>query len=186
MKAFIKKHWSTLFFFVFLLLILIPQTGTPIRVFMNRMISFSPSVIDENDREQLTSYSWSLLDEKGERVDFKQSEGHVVLVNIWATWCPPCIAELPALENLYNQMGAEVDFYFVTSEAPDTVKSFLAKKGFDIPVYFPLDRTPKELETGSLPTTYLIDAKGAIVIKKKGAANWDSDSVLEQIKKLLE
>ena len=108
-----------------------------------------------------------------------------MLVNLWATWCPPCIAEMPDLQALYNEYGDRVEFLFVTQENKETVQQFLNKKGYTIPVYIPTSKTPEELSSRSIPATYLIDKKGAIVINKKGAANWDSTSVKEEIERLL-
>lgn len=166
----------------FVVLLIIPQTGRPIKVFVNRLISFSPSSIDQKDQKTLSSYKWELKDIKGEIVNFSQSEKRVAVVNIWATWCPPCIAEMPSLQNLYNEYGDKVDFYFVASDKKEKVTRFLAKEGYNLPVYFYHGIIPPLLETGSLPTTYLVDKKGKIIISKKGSADWDSDSV----KKLLD
>lgn len=185
MISYLKKNLSTVLLFVMLALLLIPQTGTPIRVFFNRLIAFSPSIINEDKRAIVTDYHWPLATLEGEELNFLQSENRVVVLNIWASWCPPCIAEMPSLQNLFNEMGNEVDFYFVSSENPITVKRFLQKKGYDLPVYSPMGSMPKELETGSLPTTYLIAADGEVLIKKVGAADWDSEKVKDLIKSLL-
>jgi len=185
MKTFLRKHGSTLLFFVFLVLVLVPQTGTPIRVFINRLISFSPSIISEGNREKVTNFDWDLVSAQGDVINFSRSEGKVILVNIWATWCPPCIAELPALQNLYSEFKEEVDFYFVTFEDQEPVTRFLERKDYRIPVYFPKTMAPNELESASLPTTYLIAPNGEIVIRKVGSAKWDSDQVISHIRTLL-
>ena len=185
MSSYIKKNFSTILLFVLLALLLIPQTGTPIRVFVNRLVSFSPSVISKDKRSILRDYHWPLQTLEGKQSNFNRSQNRVILLNVWATWCPPCIAEMPSLQNLYNEFGEEVDFYFVSTEDPETVERFLRKKGYKLPVYSPLGRMPEVLETGSLPTTYLIAADGEIYIKKVGAADWDSEKVFEQLKSLL-
>lgn len=171
---------------VLLALVLIPQTGTPIRVFVNRLISFSPSVINEEKRELLSDYNWPLQSIDGNQLNLSQSKNKVIVLNVWATWCPPCIAEMPSLQELYDEFKEEVDFYFVTYEDPEPVRRFLEKREYTIPVYFPRARAPEELESASLPTTFLIDQNGAILIRKVGAAKWASEKVKAQIRTLLQ
>ncbi len=183
-KTFIKKHGSTLVMLVFLALVLIPQTGTPIRVFVNRLIAFSPSMIDEEDREVLSDFNWSLQAMDGTTYNLLNSKGKVIVLNVWATWCPPCIAEMPSLQSLYDAMREEAHFYFISYEDPETVRRFLDKKGYQLPVFFPKTMAPEKLESASLPTTYLIAPNGKIVIRKVGAAAWDSDKVIQQIRSL--
>ena len=183
-KSFIKKHWSNLLFGVLIVLIIIPQTRQPIQVFLNRIIAFSPSEISQSDRETLKDYEWYFKNENNQTVNFTQSEGKPVLVNYWATWCAPCIAEMPDLQELYSDYKDEVDFYFITSEKPKTVEAFLDKENYNLPVYYFLSSPPDLLTSSSLPTTFLINGRGEIVMKKTGAANWNSKTVRKTIDKL--
>lgn len=182
---FIKKNWSNILFGVFIVLMIIPQTRMPIQVFIQRFISFSPSEIDKKDRNILTEYQWNLATLASEKINLSQSEGKVILINFWATWCPPCVAEMPELQELYDAYGDRVDFYFITNEKPETVNFFLDKKGYDLPVYIQIEPSPNVLESSSLPTTYLISKSGEIVMRKTGAASWNSDSVHEVLDGLL-
>jgi len=174
---FIKKQWSNILFGAFIILMIVPQTRMPIQVFIQRFISFSPSELDKEDRAILKEYDWNLSSLKSEKVNLSQSEGRVILINFWATWCPPCVAEMPELQELYDAYGDKVDFYFITNESPEKVNLFLKKKGYDIPVYLQIEKSPKVLESSSLPTTYLLSKSGEIVMRKTGAASWNSDSV---------
>lgn len=157
----------------------------PIQVGLQRLISFSPSEIEVEDRELLSDYKWNLTSIEDERIDFAQSKGKVVLINYWATWCPPCVAEMPDLQELYTTYSDQVDFYFVSSEKKEKLNLFLTKKDYNLPVYIQTEKSPDLLETTSLPTTFLISKKGEIIMQKIGAANWNSDSVHEIIEKLL-
>ena len=120
-----------------------------------------------------------------ERIDFSQSKGKIVLINYWATWCPPCVAEMPDLQELYTTYSDQVDFYFISSEEKEKLENFLTKKNYSLPVYIQTEKSPDLLETTSLPTTFLISKAGEIIMRKTGAANWNSDSVHEIIDKLL-
>ncbi|SDG70279.1 TlpA family protein disulfide reductase [Psychroflexus sediminis] len=183
-KNFLQKHWSNILFGILIVLIIIPQTRQPIQVFLNRIIAFSPTEIDESDREKLKNYDWYFKNQNLNTVNLVQSKGKPVLINYWATWCAPCIAEMPDLQKLYTDYKDEVDFYFITSEKPEVVTSFLKKNEYDLPVYYFLSSPPDVLKSSSLPTTFLIDAEGEIIIKKTGAANWYSKTVRATIDKL--
>jgi thiol-disulfide isomerase/thioredoxin len=183
-KNFLQKHWSNMLFAIILILVIIPQTRQPIQIFLNRMIAFSPSEIKEADRETLKDYEWYFKNETNKTVSFRQSKGKPILVNYWATWCAPCIAEMPDLQKLYSDFKDEVDFYFITSEEPQVVNSFLEKRNFNLPVYYFLSSPPDLLKSSSLPTTFLIDRNGQIIMKKTGAANWNSKAVRATIDKL--
>ncbi len=182
---FLKKNWSNILFIVFIALLLIPQTRLPVMAYIQRAISFSPSQIDKEDRNSLTDYQWKLRSIENEQVNFNQSSNKVVLLNFWATWCPPCVAEMPELQALYELYGNRIDFYFVTHDPPEKVKAFLTKNNYTFPVYFEQSPAPELLQTNSLPTTYLLSKKGEIVIKKTGAAKWNSDAVHKVIDELL-
>ncbi len=153
---------------------IIPQTRMPIQVFVQRLISFSPSETKQEDRELLEDYNWSLTQLNAGEVNFSQSKGKLTLVNFWATWCPPCVAEMPSLQNLYNEYGDRVDFYFVTSEKPEKVNTFMAKNNYSLPTYLQQYEAPETLQSRALPTTYLISKSGEIIINETGAADWNS------------
>ena len=157
----------------------------PIQIFIQRIISFSPSEIDEEDREQLSNYDWNLRNLQAENINFSSSEGNVIIINFWATWCPPCVAEMPELQELYNNYGDRVDFYFISNEKPETINYFFDKKGYDLPAFIQIEYAPFQLESTSLPTTYLISKSGKIVMRKTGAASWNSDKVHQVLDDLL-
>lgn len=112
----IKKRKWDLVFVVFIGLLFIPSVRMPVQVFIQRIIASSPDELTENQKIAVESYDWELLSMNGETVNFSESIGKPVVLNLWATWCPPCIAEMPALQNLYDSFKNEVDFYFVSSE----------------------------------------------------------------------
>ncbi len=182
---FIKKHWGNILFFAFLALLIIPQTRMPIQVFVQRLISFSPSEKKVSDRETLQDYQWNLLEMEGGEINFSQSEGKVTIVNFWATWCPPCVAEMPSFQKLYDSYGDKVDFYFVTSEESEKVNRFLQKNSYSLPVFLQKYEAPKQLRSQALPTTYLISKTGEIIIDEEGAANWNSKKMRALLDNLL-
>lgn len=183
---FLKKNWSNILFILIIILLIVPQTRKPIQVGLNRIIAFSPSKVSEKNRETLENYNWNLVDLEGHPVNFKNSLGRVAVVNLWATWCPPCIAEMPSFEKLYNEYGDKVDFYFVSSEDAEKIQLFLNKKNYRLPVYQPVSLAPEKMQSRTLPTTYVVARDGKIVVDKKGSANWNDRGFKDLLDQLLE
>ncbi|NNJ83070.1 MAG: TlpA family protein disulfide reductase, partial [Flavobacteriaceae bacterium] len=105
MKPFIRKNWFNLLIVVFVGLLIVPHTSIPIKVFFQKLFMTSPSEVDASERKKLTSYQWELTGMNGSKIEFSDSKEKVVLLNLWATWCPPCLAELPSMQNLYSTYG---------------------------------------------------------------------------------
>lgn len=181
-----RKKVSNLLWLLLFFVILFTPLGTTLKIWVNRIVSFAPSITQADERSSLSSYNWMLRDFEGNTVNFNRFGDTVVLVNFWATWCPPCIAEMPSLQELYTSYGDRVTFLFVTSETPEVVAAFMQKHDYDLPVYFPVDAPPPELRSNSIPATYLISIDGSIVIDKTGAAQWNSPSVRSLLDDLIQ
>jgi thiol-disulfide isomerase/thioredoxin len=183
---FTKAHFKNLIFLAMAALLIIPQTRLPIQVFINKGLAlFAPATIDVAAQKQLNAMDWVLLSNTGETLNFKATRGKVVFVNFWATWCPPCIAELPSMQKLYDDYKDTIEFVFISDEQQNVVNQFLAKNGYTIKVYAPTTPYPEVFNISSIPRTFLIDANGNVVIDKTGAANWNSATVRETIDGLL-
>lgn len=174
---FFKKHWSNIFFVLLIAVLLIPQTRLLIQVFVQRLIASSPGSIKKENQETLTDYAWVLQNLNSKPVDFSASSGNVIVLNFWATWCPPCQAEMPSLQKLYSDYGNKVDFYFVSNEKAGTLQQFLSRKHYSFPVYIETTAAPAILQSSALPTTFVISKTGKIVMKETGAADWNSQKV---------
>ena len=183
-KDWLKKNWSNILFVILVILFIIPKTRFHLQVTINQLFSFSPSIEDENDLVQIDNYNWQLIDESGKLINFKSSEGKVTLINFWATWCGPCVAEMPSLQKAYNQHKNNVDFYFVARDEVKKVEAFLDKENYNLPIYYEKQNPPKVLQSNQLPTTYLIDKKGNIWVQKTGAADWNAEKINELISNL--
>lgn len=187
---FIRKNLSNILFFGFLIFLFTPY-GLPVRTGLIRVVSLVTTRIlsldiEEDERERLSTFNWMLISREGDALSLETLRGRVVVINYWATWCPPCIAEMPAFQDLYDAYGDKVAFLFVTTDDRGKVDSFLEKHRYDLPVYYPRSRPPVELESSSLPTTYFIDRQGGIAVHKVGAADWNSGKVRHLLDKLLE
>ncbi|EGV45111.1 TlpA family protein disulfide reductase [Bizionia argentinensis JUB59] len=182
-----KFSTSNIIFVIVIGLMIIPQTRQPIQVFLQKGLAMiSPSEISVDKRETLKSYdNWNLVDSKGNAFDFKQAEGKVVFINFWATWCPPCIAEMPSIDELYADYKDDVIFLLVSNEKAETISGFQSKNEFNFEFYQSVTNAPAQFQTNSIPQTYLIDKQGSIVMDKSGAANWNSDKVRKVLDDLI-
>ena len=85
-------------------LIIFTPVGKPVKLWASKLMSLmAPSVKKEENREVLNSYEWKLMDYEGNTYNMEEAKGKVVFVNLWATWCPPCIAEMPSIQKLYDK-----------------------------------------------------------------------------------
>jgi thiol-disulfide isomerase/thioredoxin len=183
--SFLKKNKGNLVFVLLLVLMIIPQTRTPIQVFVQRIFSFNPSEISEEKRDVLHDFDWELSHIDGEIQNLKSSKGKVIVINVWATWCPPCIAEMPSLQSLYTEYQDTVDFYFISQESQEKLDRFMRKNKYTFPVYIPQTDAPEQLFTRALPTTYVIAKDGSVIIQKKGAADWNGEMMHGVLNRLL-
>lgn len=183
-KIFNKKIFSVsnIIFIIIVGVLLYP----PSREWVQRQIAFSPSVNTIEESEKIATYNWDLKGLNTEAINFSDLKGKVVFVNFWATWCPPCRAEMPMIQKLYDDYKDKVSFVFVTSESWSTVEKFYTKNNYNLPSYNSVSAPPiKFTETNTIPATYLLDKGGNILISKTGAADWDSAKVRNLLDQLI-
>ena len=131
-----------------------------------------------------------LPDLEGKAHDLAGLKGKVVLVNFWATWCPPCRREMPSMERLQQALAGEpfVVLAVDVGEDADTIESFTSQ--LDAVPTFPilLDTTSRAMQAwqvAGLPTTYLVDKQGRVVASPIGGREFDHPDMVEAIRKLL-
>ncbi|MEO6810506.1 MAG: TlpA disulfide reductase family protein [Isosphaeraceae bacterium] len=130
-------------------------------------------------------FAWTLKDLDGKSVDFASYRGKAVFLNLWATWCPPCVAELPSIANLArNARLKDVAFVCVTDEDAETVRRFLDQQQLNIPVLLSDGPPPPVFHTEGIPATFMIDPNGQIVLAEVGSAQWDAPSVVDRLEAL--
>lgn len=186
--VFMKKHLTlkNIVFLIVVIVIIIPQTREPLQILFHKGLSYihQSSMIDESERVEVKHTNWKLTADDGSVLSFSDTKDKVVFINIWATWCPPCIAEMPSLQELYNDYKDKVTFVFLTSDGFDVVKKFKEKRNFDFVVHNS-ESIPEALFTKSIPRTFIINKKGEIVVDESGAVDWNSDTVRSQLNQLL-
>lgn len=129
-----------------------------------------------------------LKDGNGKTVTLSSLKGKVVFLNFWATWCPPCIAEMPSINKLHHQLEGEDDMVFLMVDVDGKyIKSheFMEKNHYDLPVYTTVGNIPPQFFRGSIPTTLIINKEGHLMIQHEGAANYADPGVEKLIKELI-
>lgn len=180
-----KEQISNGVWILAIVLILFTPIGFHLRVMVGKLFATKADVVAVDEQKTLSDYQWRLVDMEGNVSNFESYEGKVVLVNFWATWCPPCIAELPSLAKLHQDFGNRVAFAFVANDEVDKVSQFLKKKGLRLPVYFETSGTPEVLVSKSIPATYILSKTGKVVVAEKGAVNWNSKATRNLLDQLL-
>ncbi|MEM6524833.1 MAG: TlpA disulfide reductase family protein [Bacteroidota bacterium] len=130
-------------------------------------------------------YNFKLQDLQGTVVSLEDFKGKVIFVNIWASWCAPCIAEMPNIQSLYDKIDDDnIAFIMLSMDRdPEKAKKFIRRKDFTFPVYLAASKVPEVFRAPSIPTTMVISSDGKIVSKKVGMANYDKKSFINFLKK---
>ncbi|MCY4780448.1 TlpA disulfide reductase family protein [Sphingobacterium sp. UT-1RO-CII-1] len=124
---------------------------------------------------------------KGETVKLGDFKGKVVVMNFWATWCPPCIIEMPSLDKLALDLKDNDNITFMAVEVDRNLKKavdFMAKNKYALPLYTLDGDLPQELESSSIPMTVILDKKGEIVAKHTGMLDFGAGKIKENLVEL--
>jgi len=130
-----------------------------------------------------------LADTGGQSVELSNLRGKLVLVNLWATWCEPCLREMPSLERLQSRLGERIAVLAVSEDrgGDKIVAPFIAKLGLkSVKIYIdPKSEVGHALGVRGLPTSFVIDREGKVRGRVEGAAEWDSPKILGVLEPLL-
>ena len=139
----------------------------------------------KNETKIKADYTLVLADVNGNTVDLSQWKGQPIFLNLWATWCPPCIAEMPDINQLYLEVNPSIKFAIISvDEDREKAIAFAKRKQFDFPIYFPKNELPKVYRSGAIPTTHVINSNGEIVVTQKGMAKYSSDIFIAFLRSL--
>ncbi len=159
------------------------KDAVAVRVVFQKM-GFLPQVT----RAEAPAFVLRALD--GQNHSLAQHRGKVVLLNFWATWCPPCVREMPGMQRLYDQYHARgFDIVAVSLDQgnPDAVRDFVQKLNLTYPIVLdPEHKVKQDYRVRALPATYLIDRAGRVIAWGMGAREWDGEAAGNLIAHLLE
>jgi thiol-disulfide isomerase/thioredoxin len=122
----------------------------------------------------------------GRPANLRQFRGKAVLVNLWASWCPPCLAEMPGLQALYQKTDtAKVAFVLISLDAnPNKARALLKRKGYTLPVFFPAAPLPAPFDSPSIPSTVILMPSGRLADRHDGMADYDTPEFRAALEKL--
>jgi len=185
----VKNIFNAALIILFLVLLFVPSAKAMLLEGLMKAGFFSPDTsVALAGRQPVNDLSGiKFKDINGKIVDLGDLKGKIIFLNFWATWCPPCLAEMPAVNKLYEKFGNDNEVVFILADADgDLVKSqkFMNRKKFSLPVYAVAGEVPEVLFQGSLPTTVVFDKQGRIAYHEAGAANYGSEKFITFINRL--
>jgi len=130
---------------------------------------------DEASEKEIKALDFLVYDKSGNKIKFSEIMSKPVVLNFWASWCPPCKSEMPHFEKIYNEYKNDIDFMMVDltdgqRETVDTALKYIKGEGYTFPVYFDKDQNAANVyNITSIPTTVFINADGNILKIYHGA-----------------
>ncbi len=145
--------------------------------------------IEDTKEDNLPDADFNLIvkDLDGNLINMNDYKGKVIFLNFWATWCMPCVAELPSINKLYNQFKDDVAFLLISNESLEKVKRYHTKKEYDVPFHIidEAGKIPNLYYHESIPYTLIINKNGKIIKTSVGAEDWDDEDFINELKELI-
>lgn len=181
------KEWGV--FVVIIGILYFTGLHTEVAAFAQRMVLstgfIKPDLEMDTAVQQTMDYSFDLSDLEGNITPMSEFKGKVLFINEWATWCGPCIAEMPGIQELYNTIGEDENIEFIMlslDESRTKASKFIKRKDFTFPVYGATSRLPKVLQSSSIPTTFVVSKEGEIIYRNVGMAKYDTEEFINFMK----
>ena len=181
----LKKNWVTIVLLLILSLFIFNPNAKP--WLLRQLISFGFFNIDLKKDRPTETVELTFMNEDGRIIATKDLLGKVIFINFWASWCPPCRAEMPSINSLYQKVKKDTNIVFVMVALDDDFRkaqTYQQQYIPDLPVLRIAGSVPANLYNGVLPTTLVIDKSGKLLLQHEGMANWDSNDFFLQLKAL--
>jgi thiol-disulfide isomerase/thioredoxin len=134
------------------------------------------------DKNKVTLESIKLVNLSGEKIDMDQFKDKTVFINFWATWCKPCIQEMPTIQNAQSQLkDKNVVFLLASNEEINQIESFRSRRKFELE--FVQVQNLEALNIQALPATFIFNPEGELAFSEVGYRMWDSPENLNLIGK---
>ena len=185
----LRKNWLTTLMLITLVVLIVSPSAKS--WFMQQILAtgvYNAAISREELSNTPSNISFSFTNSQGIVTSTASLKGKVVFINFWASWCPPCRAEMPSLNELYNKLKDDDRFVFLfINEDDDNMKAkqYLDKSRYDIPLFRRSGNVPTEIFNGTLPTSVVLNKEGKIVFHHTGMAGYNTDHFIQQLKELL-
>ena len=148
----------------------------------------TPEIDSTQNDLPLADFNLQVKGLDGNAINMEDHRGKVIFLNFWATWCMPCVAELPSINKLYNQFKEEdMVFLLISNETTEKVKRYHERKAYDVPFHIQ-DSTstiPQMYHSPGIPTTFIINKEGRIIKASSGAEDWDDEEFVTTLIEIL-
>lgn len=145
--------------------------------------------VDGAPQVGVTLADFTLTDLQGRTVRLSDLRGRVVFINVWATWCPPCIEEMPTIQKLYDRLharGLQVLAVSIDALGKQVVAPFVQARQWSFPVLLDTQSMIERLyQTGGVPESFIVDKRGQLVEKVVGPRDWNHPNMLKMFERLL-
>lgn len=151
-------------------------------------IACSPGQELDRLSETRVAPDFTIEDTQGVTHSLADYRGQVLVVNFWATWCPPCVKEMPSLQRAWEELRKEDIAVLAINmgEQKQAIEDFIQKYPVELPILLDKDFDMADAwSVTGLPTTYVVDSEGQIVFQVIGEREWDDPDLLEEIRGLL-
>jgi thiol-disulfide isomerase/thioredoxin len=130
-----------------------------------------------------------IYDRAGQKIDLTKEKGRLVIVHFWATWCPPCVEEIPALSKFWDRYRSRSDIALYTISVDKDWKiidDFAKKNPNSLPMYRdPSAATAQRFGTTQYPETYIVNRAGRVIYRVQGGVGWNDPAVQQRIEQML-
>jgi len=164
---------------------------------LQQLASFAQTVVvksglvnastDSNSKARF-DYNFTVKNLEGKKMEFKDFQGKVIFLNLWATWCGPCRSEMPAIQKLYENIDKEKVTFVMLSLDKDShlekIRAFVSSRSFTFPIYMPSGYLADQLQVPSIPTTFIITKDGIIDLKEVGMKNYNTNKFKKYLEEL--
>jgi thiol-disulfide isomerase/thioredoxin len=181
-----KNLFNVLFIALIAIIIFVPSTKAFVIRGLMEIGLFKPNTAQKaKNNIDLSAIKFKASD--GKILSLSALKGKIIFVNVWATWCPPCVAEMPSINQLYQKYKQDPNIAFVMVDADgdfNKSQAFMARKKYNMPLYTFYSTLPPNLLGQSIPTTFVFDKQGRLAFREEGAANYSSKKFINFIEEL--
>jgi len=183
---FIKSNISNILFAIAALIIFLSTDAKTILIkgLMSTGIYNAKAPYSKQTKSKSIPYDLSFKSENGDILNLAENKGKVYFINFWATWCPPCRAEMPSINSLQSKIYNKDKVNFIMVDVDNKITSsvnYMTKHNYKLKVYSTVSAIPENIFSGTLPTTLIVGSNGDILFQHSGIADYDTKEMLNFI-----
>lgn len=179
-----SRTFFNLLLIVFVISFFVTPLGYESKIILQRLFASKVTILKEEE-QYTVDFDWKLKDRNNNEFNFLQSEGNPTMVYFWSSWRNNSIADLLAIQSLYNQYKDEVDFYIVTNELPEPVEDLMKKRGYNFKVTYLIIGEKMPFDAEKIPSGYIIDRQRRVRATSERVVKWNSTSVRKLLEEII-